>query len=86
MINIENVPPELRRLIPLVQQFGITDDWAREDRLKAATSSELAELKRAVLVHDDSLDRWLADPGASETDEYIKFSAMRMAADSVPDR
>lgn len=52
----------------------------------SASAAQVSELKRAVQDADAALDAWLAGPeaaGPDFSDEYIAFSAMRMAADSV---
>ena len=88
-MNLKNVPSNLRHLAPLAKRWGISDDGYRADALKAATPQELGQLKGAVSDHDDLLDEWLAGPEAAGpyfTDEYIMYSAMRMAADSIPRR
>jgi len=83
-LKIERIPLQLRSLIPLIERFGILDDSAREKLVAAASDSERAELVAAVRAHDDELDQWLAGPEAKAqnfSDEYVHFSAMRMAAD-----
>lgn len=83
-LDPKRVPPGLRHLIPLAQRYGITDNLDREQAVLASSPEELAELKAAVARHDDEMDGWLAGPEADEppySDEYLAFSAMRMAAD-----
>lgn len=84
MVNALNVPAELRHLIPLAKRFGVTDDLDREHIVTMAAHEELDRLHQAIVDHNDLLDAWLAGPessGPSFTNEYIMFSAMRMAAD-----
>ena len=79
------VPAKFRHLIPLAEQFGISDDLIREDVLAKTPAAEQAAMKKAVLAQDDALDEWLAGPeadGPKFSDEYIAFSALRMAADA----
>jgi hypothetical protein len=83
-LNSQNVPPNLRDLIPLAERFGISDDLYREKSVSAATPIEIAHLKAAIAMYDEDLDEWLAGPEARGPEfsvEYIAFSAMRMAAD-----
>lgn len=83
-LNAENVPLRLRHLIPLAEEFGVTDDLEREHFILATPPDKIALLKSAVAEHDDDLDEWLAGPEADSfpfSNEYIAFSAMRMAAD-----
>lgn len=88
MLNPQNIPSHLRhRLLPLadlVKQFGLTDDGERLRALKLASPDEIARLRRAILDHNDAFDEWLAGPeadGPEYSDEYIAYSAVRMAAD-----
>jgi hypothetical protein len=79
-----NVPEQLRCLIPLAERWGISDDILRLDAREKASADEIEYLKAAVRRFDDELDDWLASPEASSltpTPEYLAFSSMRMAAD-----
>lgn len=83
-LDSSQVPAGLRHLIPLAERYGITDDFDREALVTASSPEEIAALKAVVARHDDELDDWLAGPEADEppySDEYLAFSAMRMAAD-----
>ena len=84
MIDPQRVPASLRHLIPLAQKFGVSDDLARETIVSSASIAEIEALKQAVQANDALLDTWLAGPEATGpcfSNEYIAFSAMRMAAD-----
>ena len=84
MIDSQRVPAALRHLIPLAQKFGISDDLAREAIVSSASMAEIKVLKQAVQANNALLDAWLAGPEATGpcfSNEYIAFSAMRMAAD-----
>ena len=86
MIDPQHVPTALRHLIPLAQKFGVSDDLARETIVSSASKAEIEALKQAVQANDALLDTWLAGPEAAGpcfSNEYIAFSAMRMAADSA---
>jgi hypothetical protein len=83
-LNPENVPASLRKLIPLAEKFGISDDLDREILVRASSAHDIELLKKAIIDHDDELDLWLVGEEASSSnpsDEYVAFSAMRMAAD-----
>jgi hypothetical protein len=83
-LNPDRVPPELHPLIPFAQTWGIADDFDRELAVERSSPDQLAELKAIVGRFDDQLDTWLAGDEATEprfSNEYIAFSAMRMAAD-----
>jgi hypothetical protein len=83
-LNTENIPESLRALIPLAERWGISDDSERIELIERAIAADRAELKMIVGKCDDELDKWLAGTEASGqefSNEYIAFSAMRMAAD-----
>jgi len=78
------IPVQLHHLIGLAEKFGLADDEAREDVVAKSSVEERQSMKDAVEKHDDEFDLWLAGPevaGPEYTDEYIAFSALRMAAD-----
>lgn len=83
-LNAENIPKSLRDLIPLAERWGISDDSERIELIERADVADRAELKMIVGKYDDELDEWLAGVDASGpefSNEYVAFSAMRMAAD-----
>lgn len=87
-LDARKVPERLRHLIPYAQIWGVADDTLREILVRRASHEALSDLKRAVALADDLLDEWLAGAEADEchpSDEYIAFSAMRMAADTLED-
>jgi hypothetical protein len=78
------VPEPLRPLIPYAEIWGVKDDLIRDDLVQTAPPAAIKELKRIVEQYDDLLDEWLAGPdagGPEFSEEYLVFSAMRMAAD-----
>ena len=80
------VPPALRHLIPLAEQFGVSDDLIREDIVAKTPAAELALMRAAVEAQPDAFDDWLAGPeadGPGFSPEYIAFSCLRMAADGM---
>lgn len=88
MLNPNNIPTRLRTqllsLAELVKQFGKADDGERLRAIEAASPGELARLRLAVQKSNDAWDEWLAGPeanGPDYSDEYIAYSAMRMASD-----
>ena len=86
-LSPSNIPIELRPLLPLAEKYGVADDSERERLVREASPAELRELRATIQTHDDALDAWLAGPesfGPVYSDEYIAFSAMRMAADCAP--
>lgn len=86
MLDPQRVPASLHHLISLAQRFGVTDDLAREAIVSSSSMKEIEALKLAVQDSEELLDAWLAGPEAAGpcfSNEYIAFSAMRMAADFV---
>jgi hypothetical protein len=85
-LNPRRVPASLRPLIPLVEIFGISDDLIREDVVSKSPREATLQLKWAVEKYADELDQWLAGSEAAAnkpSQEYVAFSAMRIAAESV---
>ena len=83
-LNPENVPVELRFLIPHAEKWGISDDMLRARFIAKAPREEITELQKLVASCDDLLDQWLAGPKAQHppfSQEYLAFTNMRMAAD-----
>lgn len=84
LIDPAKVPEPLRHLIPLAEQFGVSDDLIRQDVVAKTPPVELAAMRAAVAADDNALDAWLAGPeadGPKFSNEYIAFSCLRMAAD-----
>lgn len=80
----QRVPEQLRHLIQYAELWGVRDDLIRDDMLRAAPKEAIDELKRVIEQHEDLLDEWLAGSeaaGPKFSEEYLAFSAMRMAAD-----
>jgi len=78
------IPVQLHHLISLAEKYGHADDWTREDVVANCSAEERRSLKEAIEECDDEFDLWLAGPeadGPEYSDEYIAFSALRMAAD-----
>ncbi len=83
-LDAASVPLSLQSLIPYASFWGISDDYARDQLVMSAPQHALLNLVSVVRQFDDDLDTWLAGPEAEQnsfTDEYIAFSAMRMAGD-----
>src|SRR5262249_4499767 len=83
-LNPANVPENLRHLIPLAEQFRVSDDLIRADVVQKTPPEEVERMRQTVLNHNALFDEWLAGPEATGPDfspEYIAFSCLRMAAD-----
>src|SRR5262245_44357573 len=73
------VPPGLRQLIPLAEQFGISDDLIREDVLAKTPRDQIRAARDAVTAHNAQLDEWLAGPESynpKPSAEYIAFTCL----------
>ncbi len=80
------VPPALRHLISLAEQFGVSDDLIRADIVAKTSAAKVAAMQAAVAASDDAFDDWLAGAtakGPTFSPEYLAFSCLRMAADGV---
>ncbi|HEY4308386.1 MAG TPA: hypothetical protein VGN12_02940 [Pirellulales bacterium] len=84
ILDPSKAPPLLRPLLPYAEFWGLADDRPREHLVAEAARDVRQNLCAVVARYDDYLDDWLAGPegDASEfSDEYIAYSALRMAAD-----
>jgi hypothetical protein len=82
----ERVPEKFRRLSPYAEFWGISDDLLRESLVMWAPAEARQNLKAVVAAFDNALDEWLAGPEADDpypSDEYVAFTALRMAADFI---
>lgn len=83
-LDPDQVPKDLHPLIPLAEVFGISDDPARERLVLRTPPEEMKRARATVLNYEDELDDWLAGPESTAeepTEEYVAFSALRMAVD-----
>ena len=82
--RVDDVPENLRSLVPYAQFWGVQDDWQREQLASKAPRKVQESLQKLIAENDDALDDWLAGEeaaSANPSDAYIAFSAMRMCAD-----
>jgi hypothetical protein len=78
------VPQRFWPLLAYAEFWGIADDWTRDGLVDDAPADVKQNLKIVVAAFDRDLDEWLAGPEADDpnpSEEYVAFSAMRMAAD-----
>lgn len=83
-LDPSRVPTELHHLIPLAEKFGIADDGLREDFVLSSSRQDLLVLKEAFRMNENAVDFWLAGTeaiGPDFSNDYVAFSALRMAAD-----
>jgi hypothetical protein len=84
--SLDDVPQNLRLLVPYAHIWGLVDDSQRRAVLENTPELLRCNLKWVIDHFDEQLDEWLAGPKAANgnpSDAYIAFSAMRMAADSI---
>ena len=77
------VPPKLRPYMMWAAYWGVSDDIDREKLRDEAPADAIDELREVIATIDQDLNEWLAGPAADESspsEEYIAFSAMRMAS------
>lgn len=82
----DNIPKEFWQLIPLAQIYGVSDDCYRSELIETISAQDKLKLKEFLERFNGKLDEWLAGPesnGPEFTEEYIAFSALRMAADEA---
>jgi hypothetical protein len=86
-LDKKRIPKALHHLIPVVEEWGITDDYDREEKLSKATDAELRALISSIDdVSDADLFGWLEGPESSSpmpSDEYARFTCLTMAIDSA---
>ncbi len=85
-LDRSKVPERFWPLLPYAEFWGFADDWTRQDLVEQAPPEVQRNLKHVVSTFDSALNEWLAGPesaGPSFSDEYIAFTALRMAADFV---
>lgn len=83
-LNVENVPADLRHLVPLAERWGIGDDVDRNAAVDRATPAERAELERAIDPHDVRITAWLNSFGQQPMpDEAAAFMYMQLALEEM---
>jgi len=82
-LNTENIPKEFQYLKEYAEEWGITDDGYRAEKIENANKEELQELVNLLRnLDDDNMDAWLAgDESYSENPsaEYIAYSCLMIA-------
>jgi nucleotidyltransferase/DNA polymerase involved in DNA repair len=79
-LDAEQVPAELRHLVPMAERWGIGDDVDRNAKVDRATSVERKELQTAVEPHNAGITAWLDSFGQGQmSDEAAAFMYMQLA-------
>ena len=83
-LDANNVPAELRHLVPLAERWGIGDDVDRNAAVDRATPAERAELERAVSPVHARITAWLDSFGQQlMPDEAAAFMYMQLALEEM---
>jgi hypothetical protein len=83
-LNVNNVPEDLRPLVPLAERWGIGDDVDRNAAVDRATPAERAELERAIAPADARITAWLDSFRQQPmTDEAAAFMYMQLALEEM---
>jgi hypothetical protein len=85
-INRNRIPANLLPLFDYAQFWGILDEVTRLRLVHQAPAEVQRNLKEVVTAFDAILDDWLVQPEETEETmslEYVAYTALRMASDSV---
>ena len=84
-LNPEEVPAELRHLVPLAQRWGIGDDVERNAKVESSTPAEREELRTAITPVQSRITTWLDSFGqGAMTNEAAAFMYMQLALEELP--
>ena len=84
-LNPEEVPADLRPLVPLAQRWGIGDDVERNAKVESSTPAEREELRTAITAVHSSITAWLDSFGqGAMTNEAAAFMYMQLALEELP--
>jgi hypothetical protein len=84
-LDPEQVPADLRHLVPLAEQWGIGDDLDRKDKVESSTPAERGELRTAITPFHSRITMWLDSFGqGAMTDEAAAFMYMQLALEEMP--
>jgi hypothetical protein len=84
-LNPEQVPEDLRHLVPLAEKWGIGDDDDRNAKVESSTPAEREELRAAITPVDSRIQAWLDSFGKElMTDEAAAFMYMLIAIEEMP--
>lgn len=80
----EQVPAELRPLIPLAERWGIGDDAERSAAIARSTPAEREELRAAIDPVHAKITAWLDSFGqGAMSDEAAAFMYMQLALEEI---
>ncbi len=83
-LNPQQVPEDLRHLVPLAERWGIGDDVERIEKVDRATPAEREELRTAVEPVHARITAWLDTFGqGAMSDEAAAFMYMQLALEEM---
>lgn len=83
-LDANNVPEDLRHLVPHAARWGIGDDVDRNAAVDHATPAERAELERAIAPTEARITAWLDSFRQQPmTDEAAAFMYMQLALEEM---
>lgn len=83
-LDPQNVPADLRHLVPLAQEWGIGDDVERAAKVDAATSAQRDELRQALEPHQTRITQWLDSFGQGlMSQEAASFMYTQLALEEM---
>ena len=83
-LNPQQVPEDLRHLVPLAERWGIGDDVERNEKVDRATPAEREELRTAVDPVHARITAWLDTFGqGTMSDEAAAFMYMQLALEEM---
>jgi hypothetical protein len=83
-LDPQNVPADLRHLIPLAQQWGIGDDVERLAKVDGATPAQRADLRGVVAPQQTRITQWLDSFGQGlMSQEAATFMYMQLAIEEI---
>jgi hypothetical protein len=85
-LDSNNVPENLRDLIPYAEKWGISDDIIRSDFQKKASKEEKLEFKKKISGRVDQINEWLDTSfptGKEMSDEGAAFMYMLSSAEEL---
>ena len=86
-LDPQNVPADLRVLIPLAQEWGIGDDVERSTKVDGATPAQRAALRGAVAPHQTRITQWLDSFGQGlMPQEAATFMYLQLAIEEMVER
>lgn len=84
VLKEEDVPQDLRELIPLARKFGVGDDADRDGVMRAASVDELLAMQRRVAPRAQAISDWIDTfPESEMTDTAGCFLYLLVANEEV---